>query len=367
MCGFPLTQGWVRQLAFQYAHTNNLKGFSEHMQLAGKKWVRGFLSRQANLTVKTAKNLSIARAMGANPTIISNWFVKLKSTLKSCGINSPSQVWSGDETGVQSVPKEKKVVAVRKVKAHQQVSAEQGETSTVLTFVSGEGKVVPPMIIHKGERVQENWIRKTPGDVRVAATTRGYITKAKFHEYGLRFARYLRQQELNDRPHMLIVDSHNSHLYNLPFYQVMKANNIHVFTIPPHTSHILQPLDSTPFAMFKRHWEINLIKYNAAHHGRSLNKVDFWDVFTPSFNFAMIPKNILSGFRKTGISPYDPSAISIESLMPSQVTEKGDGEITLHPFIDFLHLVYCLFYFPVVCHLLRSISSIPCRTFRPIV
>ena len=237
----------MRQLAFQYAHTNNLKGFSEHMQLAGKKWVRGFLSRQVNLTVKTAKNLSIARAMGVNPTIISNWFVKLKSTLKSCGINSPSQVWSGDETGVQSVPKEKKVVAVKKVKAYQQVSAEQGETSSVLTFVSGEGKVVPPMIIHKGERVQENWIRKAPGDVRVAATTRGYITKAKFHEYGLRFARYLRQQELNDRPHMLIVDSHSSHLYNLPFYQVMKANNIHVFTIPPHTSHILQPLDSTPF------------------------------------------------------------------------------------------------------------------------
>ena len=101
---------------------------------------------------------------------------------------------------------------VKKVKAYQQVSAEQGETSTVLTFISGEGKVVPLIIIHKGERVQENWVRKAPGDVRVAATTRGYITKAKFHEYGLRFACYLRQQELNDRPHMLIVDSHSSHL-----------------------------------------------------------------------------------------------------------------------------------------------------------
>ena len=92
MCGFPLIQGWVRQLAFQYAHINSLKGFSEHMQMAGKKWVRGFLSRQVNITVKTAKNLSIARAMGANPTIISDWFKKLKLTLKACGINSPSQV-----------------------------------------------------------------------------------------------------------------------------------------------------------------------------------------------------------------------------------------------------------------------------------
>ena len=326
-CGFPLTQARVRTLAYQYAHTNGLKGFSEHIQMASKKWVKGFLSRHPRITVKKAKNLSIARAMGANPTIISTWFKKLKETLKSCGINSPSQVWSGDETGVQTVPKERKVLALKNMKAYQQVSAEQGETSTVLTFVNGEGNVVPPMIIHKGERVQENWVRKAPGDVRVAATSRGYITKAKFHEYGLRFVRYLKHQDLNDRPHMLIVDSHSSHLYNLPFYQVMKANNIHVFTIPPHTSHILQPLDSTPFAMFKRNWEVNLMRYNASHHGRSLNKVDFWDVFTPTFNSSMTPKNIMSGFKKTGISPFDPSAISIESLMPSQVTEKGDGEV----------------------------------------
>ena len=104
---------------------NSLKGFSEHMQMAGKKWVRGFLSRQANITVKTAKNLSIARAMGPNPTIISDWFKKLKLTLKACGINSPYQVWSGDETGVQSVPKEK-VLAIKKVKAYQQVFCRAG-------------------------------------------------------------------------------------------------------------------------------------------------------------------------------------------------------------------------------------------------
>ena len=67
--------------------------------------------------------------------------------------------------------RKREVLAIKKVKAYQQVSAEQGETSTVLTFISGEGKVVPLMIIHKGERVQENWIRKAPGDVRVAATT----------------------------------------------------------------------------------------------------------------------------------------------------------------------------------------------------
>ena len=129
------------------------------------------------------------------------------------------------------------------------------------------------MIMHKGKKVQDDWVRKAPGDVWVAATSCVYITKAIFYKHGLRFAWYLRQQELNDRQHMLIMDSHSSHLYNLPFYQVMKANNIHVFTIPPSTSHILQPLNSTHFALFKRNWEVNLVRYNASNHGRCLNKV----------------------------------------------------------------------------------------------
>ena len=97
----------MRQLAYQYAHTNGLKDFSDKLQMAGKKWVKGFLSRYPRITVKTAKNLSVARAMGANPTVIANWYKQLKATAKACGVNTPHQIWSGDETGVQTVPKRK--------------------------------------------------------------------------------------------------------------------------------------------------------------------------------------------------------------------------------------------------------------------
>ena len=40
-------------------------------------------------------------------------------------------------------------------------------------------------------------------------------------------------------------------MYNVTFYEEMKENNIHVLAIPPHTSHLVQALDSTPFAEFK--------------------------------------------------------------------------------------------------------------------
>ena len=68
------------------------------------------------------------------------------------GIVSPGQIWSGDETGVQNVPKEIKVLGIKNIRTFQQVSSEQGETSTILSFVNALGNVVPPMIIHKGQR-----------------------------------------------------------------------------------------------------------------------------------------------------------------------------------------------------------------------
>ena len=182
--------------------------------------------------------MSIARAMGANPTVIGNWFKLLKEIKDKCEIVSPSQIWSGDETGVQNVPKEVKVLGTKCIRTFQQVSREQGETTSILTFVNGYGQVVCPMVIQKGVCVQDTWCLKKPGDMRLAATTKGYITKAKFHEYGLCFVKYLKTNCMLGRKHLLIVDGHKSHLYNLPFYELMRANDIEVLTIPPtpHTS-----------------------------------------------------------------------------------------------------------------------------------
>ena len=72
-----------------------------------------------------------------------------------------------------------------------QVPADQGETSTILTFVNAIGRVCPPMVIHKGQYVQREWATNMPVSVKLAVTTKGYITKLKFHEYGIIFMKYL--------------------------------------------------------------------------------------------------------------------------------------------------------------------------------
>ena len=87
-----------------------------------------------------------------------------------------------------------------------------------------------------------------PVGVHVTVTSKGYITKQIFHEHGACFVRWLKTLRMLDRPHLLLVDSHKSHIYNVAFFDLMKGMNLHVIAIPPHTSHIVQALDSTPFA-----------------------------------------------------------------------------------------------------------------------
>ena len=124
----------------------------------------------------------------------------------------------------------------------------------------------------------------------LAATKKGYITRSGFHKYGLSFIKYLKANGLVDKTNLLILDGHNSHLYGLPFYEAMRANNVEILTISPHMSHIIQPLDLLPFTQFKKSWENHVMKYNNSHSGHALNKVDFWNVFVPAWNSSMCPK-----------------------------------------------------------------------------
>ena len=130
--------------------------------MAGRKWLKGFSKHHPEITLKTAKNLSSTHAMGANETVILNWFKLLKEIKDKFDILYPYQIWSGDETGVQNVPKEVKVLGCKKIRIFQQVSGKQGEMSMVLTFVNAAGQSVPPLIMHKGQHVQETWQLKAP-------------------------------------------------------------------------------------------------------------------------------------------------------------------------------------------------------------
>jgi DDE superfamily endonuclease len=322
--GFPCNRMDVRNLAFDYAARNNIKGFSTNKSSAGYYWFRGFLERQGDFVMKKAENLSVPRAMSMNKQQVSKWFEEYRELVTKLGIKDvPSHLWNTDETGCQNIHKADSVVGVINKPSYNLTALEKGETSTAVVTINAVGDCPPVMIIHKGKYIGKQWSNGAPLDTLVRASEKGYINKELFVEFGNSFVKYLAKQELTDGlPHLLLMDSHYSHLYNLEFLEIMKANKIHVFALPPHTSHWLQPLDRGVFSSFKHSWQREMKAFTRDTAGRKLEKKDFFVVFNPAFNESVTVKNAQGAFRGTGIFPLDIRAIPEHAFDPSSTSER---------------------------------------------
>ena len=212
------------------------------------------------------------------------------------------------KTRCQDVPKEREVVGETGVDAYTIVSKEQGETTTVLSFANAVGKICPPVIIHKGSRVHDTWCLDAPVGVMVRASVNGWINREIFLEYATRWLRWMCSWKLLDKPHLLLLDAHKSHVYNIRLLKLIKEFNIAVLAIPSHTSHKIQPLNNAPFTNFKTYWNENLLDYLFGSVGCGMPKMDFFQVFWPAWKKAMTVANIQAGFRQTGIYPVNPNA-----------------------------------------------------------
>jgi hypothetical protein len=78
--------------------------------------------------------------------------------------------------------------------------------------------------------------------------------------------------------------------------------------MPPHSSHILQPLDVGCFAPLKQAYkkELRGLADSYIHH---IDKKAFLATFRPVFDKAFSKDNISSSFRATGLVPHNPEVV----------------------------------------------------------
>lgn len=116
------------------------------------------------------------------------------------------------------------------------------------------------------------------------------------------------------RPVLLIYDGHSTHVDNR-VVTLAQENDITILKLPPHTSHILQPLDLAVFRSFKTSWDEELVTWQRHNQGKKLPKKIFSAKVRNVWN-NINPAVILNGFKKAGISPFNSTVISKEKYHP---------------------------------------------------
>lgn len=122
---------------------------------------------------------------------------------------------------------------------------------------------------------------------------------------------------------ILFVDGHYSHI-SIETIDLAIENNIVLICLPPHTTHILQPLDVSVFKPVKSAWKKVIDDYFKRTNYQSIDKKVFPSLVNELYQKAFKKEHAISGFVKTGLFPLDGSKITDESLGVSIVFRNAD-------------------------------------------
>ncbi len=118
-----------------------------------------------------------------------------------------------------------------------------------------------------------------------------------------------------ERPVLLILDGHSSHVSH-EVRQLAIENQVHMLKLPPHLTHLLQPLDISVFKPMKATYYSAVADFTRKER-RALTKRSFPEVMAvlwSKFN----PETAKGGFRGCGIHPFDSSVVPVQSTRYSE-------------------------------------------------
>jgi hypothetical protein len=108
----------------------------------------------------------------------------------------------------------------------------------------------------------------------------------------------------------------------MAFLEACDALGIILVILPPHATQNLQPLDVSCFCPLSQKYtkQLNRVVFNSLG-AMKLSKRSFWGIFLPAWEEAMSPANVQSGWRRTGLFPWDPELVIGSVRRPAVKTE----------------------------------------------
>ncbi|CAF4434030.1 unnamed protein product, partial [Didymodactylos carnosus] len=241
------------------------------------EWYYSFMSRHPEL--KTAKPLPLELPRAKITTaIVDRWFNMMNKIMTSNNlVDKPSQIFNCDEVGFADKTDTKKVVVPNPIK----------------------------FPYKKQGGICENVI------IRCC------------------FNLFIPQTAATPKPILLILDGHKSH-QSVRTVELAIENDILLLCIPPHSTHVLQPLDVTFFKPIKQKYREILSEYYRTSRYKNVTKDIFPTLLKKLFNSSAVRKvNIIKGFMNTGIYPLDRTSINSAKIL--KCNNKIEKDIAKHP------------------------------------
>jgi DDE superfamily endonuclease len=312
------------------------KGGTEHL---GVNWHLHFLNRHPDLKSKFVPPLDRNRCQAQDHEIFEHWF-KLFLDQKARFEVLDNDIWNIDEKGVMmGVSGKTRVIIPKSSKNPHTTHPGNREWVTSTECISMAGKKLGSWTIFKGKKPQKMWhetmkrIGEFDSGYHIACSENGWTD----NELGLEYLKEHFEPQTRtqtDRYRILICDGHESHVSTAAI-KFCLDHKIILLCLPPHSTHLLQPLDvgifgpiSTKYKnAIRNRFEFNTESYN-------IDKVDFLEIWHEVRRSTITPENVKSAWRDSGLLPYNPDVVL------SQLPPKPESlYLGLQLLMDLRHLI----------------------------
>ena len=206
-----------------------------------------------------------------------------------------------------------KVITTRGTKNIYKVAPDSRTQITVLSYVAASGGFVNPLVIYPGSQPKFNLNSARADDYSLGKSPNGWINSEVFFTW-LSSVFYNEIKDTVEFPILIFLDGHTAHI-NIAVSDFCRDHDIILFFFPAHASHLIQPLDVSVFGPLKKWYNQEVNSFSRKYNGLQITKNQFFTIFDPAWQQCVSsPQNPISGFKKTGLVPFNPNALDYASL-----------------------------------------------------
>jgi 4-hydroxybenzoate polyprenyltransferase len=184
------------------------------------------------------------------------------------------------------------------------------------------------LVIFKGKTLQQQWFStalKAFDGWQFTATENGWTSDDTALEWLKKV--FIPQTVPRDpsEPRLLVLDGHGSH-ETTEFMWECFSNNIQLLFLPPHTSHVLQPLDLSIFSSLKTSYRKHVGFLSVHTDSTPIRKRNFLQCYYKARCDALTAKNIKAGWKAGGLWPVNSAKPLLSRLLlenSNQSQEQG--------------------------------------------
>ena len=154
--------------------------------------------------------------------------------------------------------------------------------------------MIPPYYIFKGKRWNSDFLNVAPAGSDDEMSESGWSNSKIFNNYlTTHLIRHTGNREDKEQtPTLILYDGHKYHI-NLTLTEWAKKRNIILFVLPPHTSHITQPLDVAVFGPLKAMYNMECQTYLKNNPDINITEHKIAKLTIKTFIKALCPENLL--------------------------------------------------------------------------